>query len=66
MFYLSGIATQEALLKLNIEHELIMQKKKVFAKYHINNSFRESLTNYYNSKIDLNELAVQLLQTPGL
>lgn len=62
MFYLSGIATQEALKEHGISHVLIMEKKNVFERYYHNGSFKATLRTYYNREIDLDEMADRLLK----
>lgn len=62
MFYLSGLATKEALGNSNIEHRLIMDKKKVFENYYKSQDFKNILETYYNSNIDIKECSTKLLE----
>lgn len=62
MFYLSGLATKEALGNSNIEHHLIMDKKKVFENYYKNEDFKNILKTYYNSEIDIKKCSAKLLE----
>lgn len=62
MFYLSGLATKDALNENGVGHELIMKKKNVFEKYYNNKQFRSILKKYYNQEIELEEMAERLLK----
>ncbi len=62
MFYLSGLASQEALLTIGVRHRLIMDRKNVFANYYNDENFRSILSKYYHGKINLNEMALHILK----
>ena len=63
MFYLSGIATQDALKAQNVDHVLIMEKKKVFSNHYQNQAFKAILNDYYQQNITTKTMAKQLLMT---
>jgi len=62
MFYLSGMATKDALLAHDIDHGMIMERKGVFSTYFKDADFKRILNNYYDTTIDLNAMATELLQ----
>lgn len=61
MFYLSGVATKEALNTHGIDHQLIMPQKGVFLSYYQNEAFREILDRYYFGEITQAAMARALL-----
>ncbi len=61
MFYLSGLATKDALNDYGKSHELIMKKKKVFDSFYQNEEFKSILNEYYKQNIELEEMATKLL-----
>lgn len=63
MFYLSGLATKEALHTIGIEHQLIMSEKNVFKNFYDDDNFRSVLRNYYHQCINLDEMSSALLNS---
>lgn len=61
MFYLSGLATKEALENQGLSHKLIMKEKSVFLNYFQNEDFKECLKKYFHSEIKMDEMANSLL-----
>ncbi|GAB5539885.1 MAG: hypothetical protein Salg2KO_19880 [Salibacteraceae bacterium] len=61
MFYLSGLATKDALARQGIDHELIMKKKNVFERYYNNEMFKSILRKYYHQEIEIDKMAIDLL-----
>jgi len=60
MFYLCGRATQDALSKLSINHEMVMDANNIFANYNTP-EFRDINEKYYNGKIDSDSMVINLL-----
>ncbi len=61
MFYLTGLATQDALAEQGVQHQLIMERKNVFLGYYQQAAFRSILMSYYHQEIGSEEMAEQLL-----
>lgn len=56
MFYLAGLATQEALKTLDINHQLFMAQRSIFSRYYDDPHFRSLLKKYYSEEIELNRM----------
>jgi len=61
MFYLCGRATQDALSKLGVDHEMVMDEKNIFSSYNTL-EFRRINEDYYNGKINSDTMITRLLE----